>query len=98
MSKVLTREIYNANLEPIQGSEQGKTRPIVVFQNPDLARFTSTALCIPLTSNLNAWPARHMFVRQGDVPFAGQCGWSFKCGRLTPPARFAHRTHILVAS
>jgi mRNA interferase MazF len=50
--KVLTGEIYNANLEPVRGSEQGKVRPVVIFQNPDLARFTSTALCIPLTSNL----------------------------------------------
>jgi mRNA-degrading endonuclease toxin of MazEF toxin-antitoxin module len=47
MSKVLTGEVYNADLEPVQGSEQGKTRPVFVFQNPDLARFTSTALCIP---------------------------------------------------
>ena len=53
MTRPVTGEIYNANLEPVRGSEQGKVRPVVVFQNPDLARFTSTALSIPLTSNLN---------------------------------------------
>ena len=52
MSNALTGEVYNANLEPVRGSEQGKLRPVVVFQNPDLARFTTTTLCIPLTSNL----------------------------------------------
>lgn len=63
----LSGEIYNANLEPVRGSEQGKTRPVVVFQNPDLARFTSTALCIPLTSNLKrlGMPGT-CFIKQGD--------------------------------
>lgn len=67
MTRPVTGEIYNANLEPVQGSEQGKTRPVVVFQNPDLARFTSTALCIPLTSNLKrlGLPGT-CFIKQGD--------------------------------
>ncbi len=67
MSKVLTGEVYNANLEPVRGSEQGKARPVVVFQNPDLARFTSTALCIPLTSSLKrlGLPGT-CIIRQGD--------------------------------
>lgn len=67
MSKALTGEVYNADLEPVQGSEQGKTRPVVVFQNPDLARFTSTALCIPLTSNLKrlGLPGTCL-IKQGD--------------------------------
>lgn len=67
MSRPVTGEVYNANLEPVQGSEQGKTRPVVVFQNPDLARFTNTALCIPLTSNLKrlGLPGT-CFIKQGD--------------------------------
>lgn len=67
MKAPLSGEIYNANLEPVRGSEQGKTRPVVVFQNPDLARFTSTALCIPLTSNLKrlGMPGT-CFIKQGD--------------------------------
>ena len=67
MSNTLTGEIYNANLEPARGSEQGKVRPVVVFQNPDLARFTATALCIPLTSNLKrlGLPGTCL-IRQGD--------------------------------
>jgi len=52
MRHVLTGEIYAADLEPVQGSEQAGSRPVVVFQNPSLAHFTSTALCIPLTTNM----------------------------------------------
>lgn len=47
-----TGEIYLADLEPVRGSEQGLKRPVLIFQNPDLSRFTSTRLAIPLTSNL----------------------------------------------
>lgn len=67
MKPPLSGEVYNANLEPVRGSEQGKTRPVVVFQNPDLTRFTSTALCIPLTSNLKrlGMPGT-CFIKQGD--------------------------------
>ncbi|KAF0127453.1 MAG: mRNA interferase [Elusimicrobia bacterium] len=50
--KFLSGEIYSADLEPVRGSEQGKMRPVAILQNPDLSRFTTTALCIPLTSNL----------------------------------------------
>ena len=52
VTKIYSGEVYRARLEPVEGSEQGKTRPVIVLQNPDLGRFTSTALCIPLTTNL----------------------------------------------
>jgi len=52
MRTVRTGEVYSADLDPVRGSEQGGMRPIVIFQNPLLARFTTTALCIPLTSNM----------------------------------------------
>lgn len=52
MTYFQTGDIYLANLEPVQGSEQGRTRPVVVFQNPDLGRFTRTAICVPLTTNM----------------------------------------------
>jgi len=60
-------EVYLVNLEPVQGSEQGKTRPAVVLQNPDLARFTSTVICIPLTTNLKrlGLPGT-CFIKRGD--------------------------------
>lgn len=48
-----TGDIFLANLDPVKGSEQGSERPVIVFQNPDLGKFTSTYLCIPLTTNLS---------------------------------------------
>jgi mRNA interferase MazF len=67
MIRPITGEVYSANLDPVRGHEQGKTRPIVIFQNPDLARFTATALCIPLTSSLKrlGLPGT-CFIKQGD--------------------------------
>ncbi|MBI1822200.1 MAG: type II toxin-antitoxin system PemK/MazF family toxin [Nitrospirae bacterium] len=48
-----TGDVFLADLEPVKGSEQGRERPVIVFQNPDLGRFTSTLICIPLTTNLS---------------------------------------------
>ena len=48
-----TGDIYLADLEPVKGSEQGRKRPVVVFQNPDLGKYTSTVICVPLTTNIS---------------------------------------------
>jgi mRNA interferase MazF len=45
-------EIWLANLNPIKGSEQAGTRPVLIFQNDLINRFTTTFLAIPLTTNL----------------------------------------------
>jgi mRNA interferase MazF len=45
-------EIWLANLNPTQGSEQSGTRPVLIFQNNSINRFTSTLPTIPLTTNL----------------------------------------------
>lgn len=62
-----TGDVFLADLEPVKGSEQGKQRPVIVFQNPDLNRFTTTLLCIPLTSNLTrrGLPGT-CFIKKGD--------------------------------
>ncbi len=44
--------IWLADLNPIRGSEQAGTRPVLIFQNNAINRFTTTALAIPLTTNL----------------------------------------------
>lgn len=48
-----TGDIFLADLEPVKGSEQGRQRPVIVFQNPDLGRYTSTLIYIPLTTQLS---------------------------------------------
>jgi mRNA interferase MazF len=45
-------DIWLANLNPTRGSEQAGRRPVLVFQNDAINRFTTTVLTIPLTTNL----------------------------------------------
>ena len=45
-------EVWIPGLDPTQGSEQAETRPVIIFQDDTLSRFTSTVITIPLTSNL----------------------------------------------
>ena len=43
-------DIYYANLDPIIGSEQNGTRPVVVVQNNLGNKYSPTVLIAPLTS------------------------------------------------
>lgn len=45
-------EIWLADLNPIKGSEQAGIRPVLIFQNDTISRFTTTVLAIPFTTNL----------------------------------------------
>lgn len=45
-------EIWLANLDPTRGSEQAGTRPVLIFQNNVINKYTTTILAIPLTTNL----------------------------------------------
>ncbi len=45
-------EIWLADLNPIRGSEQAGIRPVLIFQNNEISKFTTTVLAIPLTTNL----------------------------------------------
>ncbi len=52
-------EMWMASLDPIRGSEQAGTRPILVLQANSLNVFLRTAVIVPFTSNLS-W-ARYPF-------------------------------------
>lgn len=45
-------DIWLADLNPSRGSEQAGHRPVVIFQNDVINKFTTTILAIPLTTNL----------------------------------------------
>jgi len=45
-------EIWLADLNPTRGSEQAGIRPVLIFQNDVVSKFTTTVLAIPLTTNL----------------------------------------------
>jgi len=44
-------EVWLANLNPTRGSEQAGMRPVLIFQNDAINRFTTTVLAIPFTTN-----------------------------------------------
>ena len=45
-------EIWVADLNPTRGSEQAGSRPVLIFQNNLINKYTTTILAIPLTTNL----------------------------------------------
>jgi mRNA interferase MazF len=68
--KIERGEIWLAKLDPTQGSEQAGTRPIIIFQDNTLSKFTTTIITIPLTTNLRraALPTCLMIPQgQGDL-------------------------------
>ena len=44
-------EIWLADLNPTQGSEQAGIRPVIIFQNDLISQFSTTTIAIPLTTN-----------------------------------------------
>lgn len=45
-------EVWLADLNPTRGSEQAGTRPVLIFQNNLISKYTTTILAVPLTTNL----------------------------------------------
>ena len=60
-------DIYIADLNPVQGSEQGGVRPVVIVQNDRGNRFSPTVICAAMTSRLgkNDLPT-HVWVASRD--------------------------------
>lgn len=50
--KILRGDIVLANLEPSVGSEQGRTRPVVVLQNNISNQYSPTTIIAPITSKV----------------------------------------------
>jgi len=50
--KLKRGEIWYANLDPVKGYEQAGSRPVIIFQNNLITKIASTAVAIPLTTNL----------------------------------------------
>ncbi len=45
-------EIWLANLDPTKGAEKAGTRPVIIFQENTVSKFTSTIITISLTTNI----------------------------------------------
>lgn len=50
---ILRGEMYSACLDPVVGSEQGGSRPVVVVQNDVGNRFSPTVIVLAVTSQLH---------------------------------------------
>ena len=48
--KIKRGEIVLAELEPVKGSEQGGTRPVLIIQNDISNKFSPTTIIAPITS------------------------------------------------
>lgn len=44
-------EVWLADLNPTQGSEQAGIRPVIIFQNDLVSQFSITTIAIPLSTN-----------------------------------------------
>lgn len=60
-------DVWLANLNPTQGSEQAGIRPVIVFQNNVISQFSTTIITIPLTTNQrrSSLPIC-LLIKQGD--------------------------------
>ena len=50
---MLRGEIYRAALDPVLGSEQGGTRPVLIVQNNVGNRYSPTVIVLAVTSRMN---------------------------------------------
>jgi mRNA interferase MazF len=62
-------EIWLVNLDPTQGSEQAGTRPVIIYQNETISKYTVTIISIPLTTNLKraALPTCVLIPKNGSL-------------------------------
>lgn len=43
-------EVYDARLEPVEGSEQGGTRPVIIVSRATINTYSPVVLAIPCTT------------------------------------------------
>lgn len=60
-------EIYWANLDPTQGQEMAKLRPVLIVSPDDMNEHLNTVIAAPITSTLRAWPMRYTMHLRGKT-------------------------------
>ncbi|WP_308540116.1 type II toxin-antitoxin system PemK/MazF family toxin, partial [uncultured Murdochiella sp.] len=53
MQKITRGDLFFADLDPVQGSEQGGVRPVVVLQNNVGNKYSPTVIVAAITSQRN---------------------------------------------
>ena len=69
MNMISKGDIYYASLDPIVGSEQNGTRPVVIIQNDIGNKYSPTVLVAPLTSRVKSKPhlPTHVLVKSEHI-------------------------------
>jgi mRNA interferase MazF len=68
--KVRKWTIYRANLDPVIGSEQGKSRPVIVISEDEINDLLNTVNIIPITTRK---PGRKVYPNETFIN-ANNCG------------------------
>lgn len=68
MNKISKGDIYYATLDPIVGSEQNGTRPVIIVQNDMGNKYSPTVLVAPITSKVKFKPQlpTHVFIKASE--------------------------------
>lgn len=65
MELIRRGDVYWVKLDPIEGSEIGKTRPAVVISNDINNEFADTVTVLPVTSNVGKVYPFEIFMKKG---------------------------------
>jgi mRNA interferase MazF len=80
-------EIYFASLDPTQGSEVQKTRPVVVVSNNAANRAAAVVTVVPLTSSIErVYPFEVLLPRERTGLTKDSRRWPSRCARSTSHA------------
>ena len=63
-------DVYYADLNPIKGSEQGGTRPVVILQNNVGNKHSPTTIVAPITSKILNLPTHVYLCANDDIKYS----------------------------
>ncbi len=90
MPQTLRGDVYFANLEPVVGSEQGGTRPVVIVSRDALNKFSPIVVVCSITDAANKTKIYPSHVR---VP-AGTAGLKLDSIVITEQVRAINKTRL----
>lgn len=68
MKEIKRGDIYRAVLNPVIGSEQGGTRPVLILQNDIGNKFSPTVIIAPITGQQKKSLPTHVQISIPDLP------------------------------
>jgi len=71
MELIRRGDVYWVKLDPIEGSEIGKTRPAVVISNNINNEFADTVTVLPITSSIGKVYPFEVFLKKGIANISG---------------------------